>query len=150
MEHTKTIGGRSYTFTTPSSFQSRTLYPKIQNILVCFGDDELADGTTESAIVFASLINALKEGDLETMVKAFGPQTKISGQDPVSGQAKDMSLGDAIVQDTLFRDNIDHMFEWLDWCLECTYGGVIKKHREGNARNKLTRALRHQKLSETQ
>lgn len=94
----------------------------------CVGSLELNKGAMDNFLLTAGIGGALTDEDLGVLIDAFGEKTTVSipSADP-GKEPRQVVLSTPAAQDEVFSGQFEHLYEWLDKCVEFNFAGTLAK-----------------------
>ena len=115
------IGDKDFTITALSVADARQAYARAHRVLVLAAESVVAS-TGTGAVLFATFSGGLSEEDIDVLTKLFAPRTMVDFRD---GSALPLTSKEAM--DRAFSGALEHLFEWLDACLDVNFAGLMAK-----------------------
>jgi hypothetical protein len=117
------INGKTFEIGRLSFARSKPVYMKLQRLLqMVYANDKNLEEVT-NPFMFACLANAVTEADLEFYIAEFAAVTSVE----MGG--KKYFLRVPAAQETVFGQNFEDIFDWLDAAVRISFKGPIEKMR---------------------
>lgn len=124
------LDGKTYTIRALGFEASRKGYAIISKALGALADQDTSE--LNACILMASISGHLSNDDLKFLCDLFAPETSVDFNDPnpeKNQTSRVLKLSTKGAMDECFGGALEYMFDWLEKCVNLSYGPTIEKTR---------------------